>query len=221
MSDSPWAPDKQRSTSNGSPAPGRLIEVLTVVLLAVATVGSAWSAYQVSQWNGIETDEARVAASERIDASREYAVATQIIAYDGASVSQYAEALAGDNENLQTFLRETIIRPDFRPLLDEWKQIVDAGGLPENLLEDEEYLADLLEPSQASDAAALLATARSEEAGSHADDYVQLTLFFATALFFAGITASFRTRFPRVLLLTASGVVLAVAGALLAGYPVA
>ena len=39
----------------------RIIEVLTVLLLAIATVGSAWCAYQVSQWNGIETDAVTIA----------------------------------------------------------------------------------------------------------------------------------------------------------------
>ncbi len=61
----------------------------------------------------------------------------------------------------------------------------------------------------------------SEEAGDTADDYIRLTLFFASALFFAGITASFRTRLPKLLLIVAAGATLAVAGALLVSYPVA
>jgi hypothetical protein len=198
-----------------------VIEVVTVLLLGLATVGSAWSAYQVSQWNGTETDEARAAASHRIDASREYALATQIVAYDAAAVSQYAQAVSADDERLQQFLLETIVRPGFRPVLDEWAEIVQAGGSPTNLIDDEEYLGDLLADSGQSDAEALAATERSEEAGANADDYIQLTLFFATALFFAGITASFSTRFSKLLLLSAAGITLLAAGSLLSGYPVA
>ena len=56
---------------------------------------------------------------------------------------------------------------------------------------------------------------------SNSDDYISLTLFFASALFFAGITASFSNRLSRLILLTGAGAILATAGVLLAGYPVA
>lgn len=192
-----------------------------MVLLALATVGSAWSAFQVSRWNGVETDEARRSASLRIDASREYALVTQTVAYDAAAVSQYAQAVSSENTNLQRFIRETIVRPGFIPILDSWEEQIAAGELPTNLLENREYLDGLLAPSLDLDASALAATEESEAAGDTADDYIRLTLFFASALFFAGITASFRTRAPKIALLVAAGVTLAVAGALLVDYPVA
>jgi hypothetical protein len=223
VSDSPWA-GQAGSSKPGGPSrsqPGRLIEIITVVLLAVATVGSAWSAYQVARWNGTETDEARASAGFRIEASREYALATQLVAYDSATVSQYAAAVSADNENLQEFLRSALVRPGFLPVLESWEAQIAAGQIPTNLLADEEYLSELFAASDASDAAALAATVRSEAAGANADDYIQLTLFFASALFFAGITASFSNRLSRVLLLSGAAVVLAVAGVLLAGYPIA
>jgi len=219
VSESPWAPE--RSRRKGAPPSGRIIEIITVVLLALATVGSAWSAFQVSRWNGVETDEARISASFRIDASREYALATQTVAYDAAAVSQYAQAVSSDNANLQRFIRETIVRPAFLPVLDSWEEQIAAGELPTNLLQNQEYLDALLEPSRDLDAKALAATVASEDAGDIADDYIRLTLFFASALFFAGITASFSTRVPKLGLLVAAGTTLAVAGALLIDYPVA
>ena len=214
------APSRARGASAPT-AVGRIIEVATVLLLGLATVGSAWSAYQVSQWNGLETDEARIANSHRIDASREYALATQIVAYDAAVVSQFAQAVALDNEALQTFLDATLIRPGFRPIVEEWRQQIADGATPTNLLENEEYKAGLFAASEAADNEAAAASIRSVEAGSNAEDYVLLTLFFATALFFAGVTASFNTRFTKIVLLTAAAAVLLFAGAQLVAYPVA
>lgn len=219
MSESPWA--RETSRRRGAPPAGRPIEILTVVLLALATVGSAWSAFQVSRWNGVETDEARRSASLRIDASREYALVTQTVAYDAAAVSQYAQAVSSENTNLQRFIRETIVRPGFLPILDSWEEQIAADELPTNLLQNQEYLDGLLAPSRDLDARALAATEQSEASGDTADDYIRLTLFFASALFFAGITASFSTRAPKIALLVAAGVTLAVAGALLVDYPVA
>lgn len=192
-----------------------------MAFLAVATVGSAWSAYQVARWNGVETDEARTSAALRIDGSREYALATQVIAYDAATVAQIAAATAADDPELVRFLRETLVRPGFVPILQEWQAQVAAGEIPTNLLADQEYLDDLFAASRTADEAAAAATAESEDAGDNADGYIQLTLFFASSLFFAGITASFSNRVSKLLLLTAAGVVLAVAGVILARYPIA
>jgi hypothetical protein len=212
----------QEQKSGGTVEVHRIIEVATVLLLALATVGSAWCAYQVSQWNGKETDAARVSAAARIDGSREYALATQKVTYDAASVAQYAEAVVAENDRLQAFLRATIIRPEFLPVVDEWEAIIDeTGETPPNLVEDEEYLAALFAESTAYDEAALAATLEGEEAGANADDYILTTLFMASALFFAGVTASFASRFTRIVLLSMSAVTLGVAGARIAGYPIA
>jgi hypothetical protein len=223
MTESPWSTNHGRSSESGRSSrsgPGRLIEIVTVLLLGVATVGSAWSAYQVARWNGVETDEARASGALRIDGSREYALATQIVAYDSATVSQYAEAVAIDNVPLQDFLRATLVRPGFVPVFERWEAQIAAGETPTNLIADEEYMSELFAAADAADAAAAVASVRSEEAGANADDYIRLTLFFASALFFAGITPSFSNRLSRVLLLAGSGAILAVAGVLLASYPV-
>jgi hypothetical protein len=198
-----------------------MVEIVTVVLLAAATVGSAWSAYQVSQWNGIETDGARASAALRLESSQEYLLATQIVAYDASTIAEYSQAVAAGSEDLQEFLLDSLVRPRFRPILEQWRQQYEAGQTPTNLLENQSYLNELFADSRELDAQALAATQRSEEAASNSTGYVQLTLFFAAALFFAGITASFRSRFPKVLLLVAASVTLATAGLLLAGYPVA
>jgi hypothetical protein len=223
VTDSPWSSNADRSSESRRSSrshPGRLVEIVTVLLLGVATVGSAWSAYQVARWNGVETDEARASAVFRIDASREYALATQIVAYDSATVSQYAAAVAADNERLQDFLRATLVRPGFVPVFESWEAQIAAGQTPTNLIADQDYLGDLFAAADAADADAAAATVRSETAGANADDYIRLTLFFASALFFAGITASFNNGLSKFMLLVGAGAILAVAGVLLAGYPV-
>lgn len=216
MSDSSWSSGRR----NRRPT-NRVIEVATVLLLGLATVASAWSAFQVSQWNGVETDEARVSAAHRIQSSRDYGQATQIVAYDAAIVGQYAQAVTSDNENLQEFFKATLIRPGFLPELERWEAEIAAGGTPTNLLEDDDYLEALFAASTAEDELAAAASARSEDAGAKADDYIRLTLFFAAALFFAGVTASFSTPFTKIILLAAATCTLVFAGAQLISYPVA
>ena len=98
----------------------------------------------------------------------------------------------------------------------------DRGGqLPTKLLEDEEYLSDLFAEPNAADAAALEVATLSEEAGNDAEGYVQTTLFFAMALFFAGIATSFSSRPAQIMPLSASCITLVVASVLSATYPIA
>ncbi len=143
------------------------------------------------------------------------------MAYDAAAVSQFGQAVASGNEDLQEFLRETIIRPGFEPILQQWRDEIDAGLVPTNLVENDDYLQELFAKSTELDAASLTASQLSEEAGDNADGYVRLTLFFATALFFAGITASFSSRTARLMLLSAASITVVIAIGLLASYPVA
>lgn len=48
----------------------RVLEVIVVLFLGIATVGTAWCGYQSSQWTGAQTDLAREASDHRVEASR-------------------------------------------------------------------------------------------------------------------------------------------------------
>lgn len=199
---------------------GRAIEVMTLVVMAIATVGSAWCAYQASQWNGEEAALGRKASEQRVDASQQFALATQTVAYDTSTISQYANALANEQDELAAFVRSSIAREDFVPILDEWRETVRAGGTPVRLLDDQEYLDSILDPYRASlDAAEELADG-SDDANNTADSYVLVTLLLATVLFFAGITNSFRDRGVRLVLLAGAGLTLAYAASRLGDLPV-
>ena len=59
-----------------------------------------------------------------------------------------------------------------------------------------------------------------QEAGSNADAFVLTTLLFAVALFFAGVTSSFRFRGVRIVLLMGAVLAIALAAARLIDLPV-
>ena len=199
----------------------RGLELLAAALLGLATVATAWCAYQAARWNDRETDEARDAAQDRLQASREFTLGTQKIAYDATIAALYAQALASDQANLQQFYRENLVRPDFLPVIDEWERQAAAGEDLTSLLENEDYVQAQLGPSEKFDADAEDALALSQEASDNAAGFVQTTIFLASALFFAGITSNFRSRPVRLLLLMASAVVFAVGVASIADLPVA
>ena len=195
----------------------RGLEVLSVVLLALATVGSAWCAYQASQWNGEESSEARVSTDARVEASRLFSLGVQRVAYEASIIAEYAQAYADGNEPLMSFYRERLIPSELLPIIDALEQGTFTGG---NLLENEDYQRSLLAGYDESTALADEATERSRTAGENADDYVVLTLVLASALFFAGVTSSFRIRALRLALLALSAGAIAVTAARLADLPI-
>jgi hypothetical protein len=197
-----------------------LLEVLAVALLGVATIGSAWCGYQATRWNGREGDLAREAAVTQTEVARLFGLATQTVSYDANIISQYAQAFSDGNEPLMNFYRQTLVRPAFLPVLDKWEAQIAAGETPTNLLEDTEYIDEYLEPYRAESQRVESISVRGEEAGSHADAYVLTTLLLASALFFAGLTTSFRVRFARLLLLAAASLMVAYSASRLSELPI-
>jgi hypothetical protein len=109
------------------------------------------------------------------------------------------------------------VRPDFLSVIESLEQGTFEGG---NLLENQEYTQAQLGSYNDTIARAEAATERSQVAGENADDYVVLTLVLASALFFAGVTSSFRMRALRIALLTLSGLAVAGVAARLADLPI-
>ena len=189
--------------------------------MGLATVATAWCAYQAASWNDNETEDARDAGGHRLEASRLFNLGTQKVAYDATIAALYAQAIAQNQPELKQFYRDNLIRPDFLPVIDEWERQAANGEDLTNLLENEEYVQEQTGPSAAEDAAAEEALQRSEDASDNAADFVQTTILLASALFFAGITSNFRSRPVRLLLLFGSTTVLAIGLARIADLPLA
>lgn len=202
-------------------AADRLLEVVAVILLGIATVGTAWCALQASLWGGEAARVTAMADAERVEANRLFGLATQALSYDASVVSDYAQAVAEDDVRLQQFYRQVMVRKDFLPFLDQWEKTLKAGGVPPNILEDQAYISGLTAPYQAKIAAAEASGERAGLAGRTSDLYVLTTVLLAVSLFFAGVTASFRSPMMRILLLLGGFVTLAVAAGHLIDLPVA
>ena len=212
----------EQSTDGPISLPGadKLIELIAVLLLGLSTLGTAWCAYEATQWGGQSSDLGRQSAQQSVENARLFGLATQTIAYDSMTVAQYAQAVSDGNTRLRSFYRQSVIRPDFLPTLNRWEAEVRAGRSPVPLGQDPEYLATQLAPYEKSVAASAEISRQSQEAGTTASAYVSVTILLAVALFFAGVVSSFRYRAARVLLLAASLATLGVAASRLASLPV-
>lgn len=199
----------------------RFLEVLAVILLGIATVGTAWCGLQSSLWSGESDRIANVAAEERADANRLFGLASTEMSYDATIVASYAQAVASGNHDPQQFYRTTLVRKGFLRYLDAWEAQIKAGQTPQNLLDDKAYTDEMLGPYRAAQAQADLDAKAGENAGRWGDLYVLSTVLLAVSLFFAGVTASFRAPSLRMALMVACMVTIAISAVRLGDLPVA
>ncbi len=199
----------------------RLIEMVTVLVLGLATVGTAWCGYQAAQWNGAQSTATSTSTDQRVEASRLFGVATQKVSYDSSMIAQYAQAVQAKNTQLVAFYRATLIREEVLPVIDEWEATIRAGGTPTPLIDDRSYLDAQLGPYRAATAKADASSKEALRAGEVSHDYVINTILLAVALFFSGVTSSFRFRPARLLLVLSAIATVAVAAVNLADLPIA
>jgi hypothetical protein len=195
--------ERNRQSSN------RLSEMIAVLLLGIATIGTAWCGYEASRWNQDQGDLARQSSDLRVEANRQFGLATQSIAYDATLVAQYAKAVVDGDTGQQEFYRSTLFRPAFLPVLERWQEALQDGKAPQNLLEDADYVDSQLAGYQETQGRAEAIDVEAKEAGENADEYVLITLLLASALFFAGVTTSFKLQMARLVLVALAAVLIA------------
>jgi hypothetical protein len=207
-------------SENTIPLADRLLELIVVLLLGITTIGTAWCGFQAARWNGQSGDLTGIASTQRVEGSRLFGLATQRITYDSMVVAKYAEASQQRNVELQQFYRRSVVRPAFLPFLDRWESAAKAGKPNVGVFEDNGYLTEQFADYNKSVVAAEQAARESRKADDVAEAYVGTTILLATALFFAGVTSSFRSRLARILLLIAATGSVAVAAARIAVLPI-
>ena len=176
-------------------------EMACAIVLALATTASAWCAYQSKLWGGAQMARSNAA----IRASREGAVnslaAVQWRAFDASMFIAYMEARFEQNKALETFLFQRF-RPEMKPAVDAWLKLdpLNNPSAPPSPFRMAEYAqAETAEVARQAELAAEAMTAAGE-ARRCSDNYVLLTVVFASVLFFGGIARAFDSRPLRTIL---------------------
>ncbi len=94
-------------------------EVLATVLLAAATVATAWSGYQASRWNGEQAKAASRTNAIRIDAARAQGLSEAQTEVDVATFMQWVDAyVRGEGELADFYFKR--FRKEFKPAVNAW-----------------------------------------------------------------------------------------------------
>jgi hypothetical protein len=178
------------------------LELIATVLLALATVGTAWSGYQASRWNGEQAKASARASAARIESAKAAGTANAQKQVDVATFTAWVDAYAQSQQKLAAFYFARF-RNEFRPAAEAW-----VATLP--LQNPRAPLTPFAMPqyrlAAEGEAAALEVKAERLAAESRVDvqrstNYVLAVVLFATVLFFAGMSTKLSVPALRRLLL--------------------
>ena len=192
-------PSDPQVTAGKEPPKKRWVEPVTAVLMALATVGTAWCSYKSASW----TRQSNRLMNEYNSLERRAGVLTlqgmQSATIHSAMFMQMLAAQEAGNEKLANFYVERF-PPDVRKAYDAWL----AQKPFENPKADPHpFVPNLYEPRGSREAAELSAKAANNllvarRAGNTSGQYLANTVLFATMLFFANAVLKFEQKRVRI-----------------------
>ena len=212
------------------------IEFGATVLMAVAAILTAWAAFQSTKWSGVQADNYSAASAARTESAKATTLAATQRSIDAETFLSWLSAYSADLKSgavdpagaydpdaatLSGFIADRF-RPEFLPAFDAWiasRPVVndEAAGTPLELPEYQLEASAIADQFEA-DASAKTATAR--DANQRGDNYVLLTVLFATALFFAGISGKLDSIWSTSLAFGVGALIVIVAVSIMATFPV-
>ena len=191
--------DRARSDSAPGPEKKPWVEPLTALVMAMATLGTAWCSYESAAW----TRRANRFLNEYNSLERRASVLTlqgmQSATIHSAMFMQLLAAKQSGNETLASFYLQRF-PPDVRKAYDAW---IAQKPFENPKADPHPFVPNLYEMRGTREAAAATASAAekidaSREAGNISGSYLANTVLFAAVLFFTNAASKFQQRRVRV-----------------------
>ena len=196
-------------------------ELLVTVLLVVAALGTSWSSYQATRWNGEQAAAAGRTNAIRIDAARAQGLSQSQTQVDVATFIAWADAHGqGDRDRADFFVER--FRDEFKPAFDAWmatRPFTNPEAPPTPFAMDEYQVASRDEAARL-DASAEASAAQVRLDIQRSSNYVLTVVLYAVVLFFAGMSTRLRNRRLRWVMTLAGCAVLVAALTWVATLPV-
>jgi hypothetical protein len=196
-------------------------ELLVTVLLVVAALGTSWSSYQATRWNGEQAKAASRTNAIRIDAARAQSLAQSQTQVDVATFIAWTDADRSGDKDLADFYLDRF-RDEFQAAFDAWMETdpFTASDAPPTPFAMPEYQVAAKADAEKLDTAAEASAAEVRLDIQRASNYVLTVVLYAVVLFFAGMSTRINNRRLRWVLAIAGCLVLVGALTWIATFPV-
>jgi hypothetical protein len=199
----------------------RWIEFASAVLLALATILTAWCGYQAARWGGEQAAGYSKAGGARTQAAQQTNQAMLRISTQVGLFTEYLSAKSQGNQAFADFLYGRFT-PELRAATDDWLKTdpFTNPNAPRSPFDMPAYSVPEQAEAQRLEQRAQTYAAAAEEANELADRYVLLTVIFATVLFFGGISGKFQWQVVDMIVMGFGVAVLLLGLAILLSSPV-
>lgn len=187
-----------------------LAEVIVTLVLALATVATAWSGYQSARWGGEQSTSYSQAGALRTESVRASNQAGQLIQIDISLFANWVNAYANEDTILTNFYEQRF-RDEFTPAFMAWLDTKPAENpdAPDSPFVMPEYKVSKVEESTLLENQAAEKFTQGEEANQISDNYVLNTVFLASVLFLGGIATRFKAMAARwVIIILSLGILI-------------
>lgn len=189
------AQEPPEDASYGGRSAHEWLRIAATVVLALATIATAWGGYQAARWNSAtgssySNENTFLQASNRADAR-----ADADLQIDVAVFLEWIDATAAEDKRLARFYEDRF-RDEFKPAFEEWiasRPLEDPEAAATPFALSSYRLANAVEADRLR-AESAVAGAIARENSQIADNYVFVTVLFATTLFFAGVASNVASR---------------------------
>lgn len=186
----------------------RWVEFISAIVLAMATIATAWCGYQAALWGGEQARFATLSTKANIESARLSNEALLLQNLYANLFVAWTTAVGQDNQELADFLYERfpeeMVTPTAAWISLEPLTNPEAPPTPFSMPEfSVQAELDSREQARLADEYA----ERANESNDIGDRYVLLTVIFASVLFFEGISGKFKSRLIDLVMLIVGGIV--------------
>ena len=185
----------------------RIVDVATVILISLASVATAWCGYQAARWSALQALSYSLANAARIDQSTAASLANAQRIVDVGLFVQYEQAIYRKDSAFAQFIKRRF-RPEFRTAVEAWLKTNPQSNrnAPLSPFAMRQYRLKADDDSTAAGNRAETLLAKAVQSNETSDQYVFLTVLFASATFLGGV--AMKARYPWHLVLTIVGAAL-------------
>ena len=196
-------------------------EVVVTVLLVIAALGTSWSSYQATRWNGEQAKSASRTNAIRIEAARAQGLSQAQSQVDVATFIAWADADRRGEPALANFYVNRL-RPEFRTAFNAWllTNPITNPDAPPTPFAMPQYQVASRQEAERLDAASEASAADVRRDIDRAGRYVLTVVLYAVVLFFAGMSTKLSDRRLRWVLTIMGCLVLVATLAWIATFPV-
>jgi hypothetical protein len=198
------------------------IELTTTIVIAVATIASAWCAYQATLWSGIQTFRLSAVTALGRKSAEQTIRAGQMRTMDGMLFIEYLKGKERHKDSLSDFIYNRF-RPDLKRAIDAWLATNPFRNpqAPPHPFVMEEYSLEPEQEAKRLNEESAQKFEDAKQANENSDRYIMLTVLFASVMFFSGISTQFETPRSKIALIVIGVFVLCTALGMVCTYPIA